>query len=90
MDWDDRVATWRKRSEWLPLAAALMLGIGFGALASSALGRLAVAALLIGCVTLVWALVQKQRLEIERPVRPAGWEMALSWEAGRRSRLLAR
>ena len=79
MDSSDRGTTWRKRGEWLALAAALMLGIGFGAVASSALGRLGVAALLVGCVTLVWALVEKQRLEIERPVRSAPWEMALSW-----------
>ena len=79
MDSSDRGRTWRKRGEWLPLAATLMLGIGFGALASSALGRLAVAALLVGCVTVVWALVEKQRLEIGRSLPPATWEMALSW-----------
>ena len=79
MDTDHRGTRGRKRGEWLALAAALMLGTGFGALASAALGRIGVGALLVGCVTLVWALVERQRLEMEGWAEPAAWEAALSW-----------
>lgn len=75
----DGGGAWRKRADWLVVAAVLMLGIGFGALASSALGSAAVAALLVGCFTLAWGLVQKQRLEIAGPAQPAAWERGLFW-----------
>jgi len=61
------------------VAAALMLGIGGGALASAAVGSVAVVALLVGCFTLAWAAVQKQRLEMQSSAQPAAWEIALFW-----------
>src|SRR5581483_8440644 len=75
----DAGTAWRKRGDWLAVAAALVLGIGGGALASAAIGSAAVVALLVGCFTLAWAAVQKQRLEIESRAQPAAWEIALFW-----------
>lgn len=62
----DGEKAWLKRSEVLALAAALVLGIGIGALAPSTLITVVVPLLLIGCVGLAWGMVQGQRLEAFR------------------------
>ncbi len=69
----------RKESEFLALAAVLVLGIGAGALASSALTSVAVPALLVGCFTVAWAMLHKQRIEMSKGGSPAPWEAALTW-----------
>lgn len=62
----DAETAWLKRSEVLALAAALVLGIGIGALAPSTLITVVVPLLLIGCVGLAWGMVQGQRLKVFR------------------------
>lgn len=63
----DGETAWLKRAEVLALAAALVLGIGVGALAPSTLTTVVVPLLLIGCVGLAWGMVQGQRLEHSAP-----------------------
>jgi hypothetical protein len=70
---------WLKRAELLALIAALVLGIGMGALAASALSTVAVPVLLVGCFALAWGMVQKQRVEVLSQGSPALWETALYW-----------
>jgi hypothetical protein len=62
----DGEKAWLRRAEFLALASALVLGIGIGALAPSALVTVVVPLLLIGCVGLAWGMVQGQRLEVFR------------------------
>ncbi|MBX9591251.1 MAG: hypothetical protein K2X43_18335 [Hyphomonadaceae bacterium] len=70
---------WLRRAEFLALIAVLVLGIGMGALAASALSTVAVPILLVGCFTVAWAMVQKQRVEVLSGGPPALWERALYW-----------
>jgi hypothetical protein len=70
---------WLKRAEFLVLIAALVLGIGMGALGASALRTAVIPILLVGCFTLAWGMVQKQRIEVLKEGAPALWETALHW-----------
>lgn len=69
----------RKKAELLGGVGAVVLGVGLGALAGSALQSYALVILIIGCVMHGWGMFAKHRIEQSTEPGAIWWSTAAYW-----------